>query len=182
MAVPVAAVAAAATACGTSGDATKSDGAAAANRPAAPGAVTSSPSMSSPGTSSPTTSAAQATIATATVGNLGQVLVDGQGRTVYLFEKDQGGTSSCTGSCAAVWPPVTSMGKPHAGSGAQASMLGTTSRSDGSTQVTYGGHPLYYFVPDNGVKGSAKGQGLNQFGGGWYVVSPDGKKVEKSGS
>ncbi|WP_173092255.1 COG4315 family predicted lipoprotein [Actinomadura verrucosospora] len=172
MAVPVAALAAAATACGTSGGAAKSDGAAAPHRPAVPVAATTSPGISGGG----------GTIATATVGNLGKVLVDGQGRTVYLFEKDQGGKSSCSGACAAVWPPVTSTGKPKAGSGATASKLGTTSRSDGSTQVTYGGHPLYYYAPDAGMKGSAKGEGLTQFGAGWYVVSADGKKVEKSGS
>ncbi|GAA2133755.1 COG4315 family predicted lipoprotein [Actinomadura napierensis] len=166
-AVPLAAVAVAAAACGGSGGS-----GAAAHRPAVPVAASSAPS----------TSGAGGTIATAKTGNLGQVLVDGQGRTVYLFEKDTGGKSSCSGACAAVWPPVTTTAKPHAGSQAKASMLGTTSRSDGKTQVTYGGHPLYYYAPDGTAKGSAKGQGLNQFGAGWYVVSPAGKKVEKGGS
>lgn len=165
MAVPVAALAAAATACGGSGGAH-------AHRPAVPMAATSAPNTSNEG----------GTIATAKVGNLGQVLVDGEGRTVYLFEKDQGGKSSCSGACAAVWPPVTTTGTPHAGTDAKASKLGTTTRSDGKKQVTYGGHPLYYYAPDGGVKGSAKGQGLTQFGAGWYVVSSAGQKVEKGGS
>ncbi|MEU9019503.1 hypothetical protein [Actinomadura sp. NPDC048394] len=167
LAVPVAAIAAAATACGGSAG---SGGA--AHRPAVPVAASSSPSTANAG----------GTIATAKVGNLGQVLVDGQGRTLYLFEKDQGGKSSCSGACAAVWPPVTTTGKPHAGSDAKASKLGTTTRSDGTTQVTYAGHPLYYYAPDGTTKGSAKGEGLNQFGAGWDVLAPSGQKVEKSGS
>ncbi|WP_242882143.1 COG4315 family predicted lipoprotein [Actinomadura litoris] len=121
------------------------------------------------------------TIKTATVGALGQILVDGQGRTVYLFEKDTGGMSSCTGSCAAVWPPVATSGRPTAGSGADAAKLGTTKRPDGSTQVTYGGHPVYYYVPDGTAPGSAKGEGLNQFGAEWYVLSASGGKVEPKG-
>ncbi|MBT2207680.1 hypothetical protein [Actinomadura sp. NEAU-AAG7] len=121
------------------------------------------------------------TIKTATVGALGQILVDGQGRTVYLFEKDTGGMSSCTGSCAAVWPPVATAGRPTAGPGADAAKLGTTKRPDGSTQVTYGGHPVYYYVPDGMTPGSAKGEGLNQFGAEWYVLSASGGKVEPKG-
>ncbi|WP_216857929.1 COG4315 family predicted lipoprotein [Actinomadura verrucosospora] len=163
LAVPLAALAAAAAACGGSGD---------AHHHAVPVAASTAPNTSDEG----------GTIATAKVGNLGQVLVDGEGRTVYLFEKDQGGKSSCTGACAAVWPPVTSTGTPHAGSDAKTSKLGTTTRSDGKKQVTYGGHPLYYYTPDNAVKGSAKGQGLTQFGAGWFVVSSAGTKVAKGGS
>ncbi|MFB4300262.1 hypothetical protein [Actinomadura sp. NTSP31] len=163
-AIPLAVLAVAAAGCGGSG--------AAAHRPAVPVAASSTPS----------TTGAGGTIATAKTGNLGQILVDGQGRTVYLFEKDTGGKSSCSGACAAVWPPVTTTAKPHAGSQAKASMLGTTSRSDGTTQVTYGGHPLYYYAPDGSAKGSAKGQGVNGFGAEWFVVSSAGTKVEKGGS
>ncbi|TYB49870.1 hypothetical protein FXF69_02755 [Actinomadura chibensis] len=121
------------------------------------------------------------TIKTATVGNLGQILVDGEGRTVYLFAKDSGTTSSCSGSCAAVWPPVTTSGKPAAGTGADATKLGTTKRSDGSTQVTYSGHPLYYYAPDGTTPGSAKGEGLNQFGAKWYTLSASGATVTPKG-
>ncbi|WP_222869820.1 COG4315 family predicted lipoprotein [Actinomadura decatromicini] len=121
------------------------------------------------------------TIKTATVGNLGQILVDGEGRTVYLFEKDTGTASTCSGSCAAVWPPVATSGKPQAGPGADATKLGTTRRGDGSAQVTYGGHPIYYYAPDGTSPGSAKGQGLNQFGAKWYVLSASGNKVQSTG-
>lgn len=114
-------------------------------------------------------------VKTANVGRLGQVLVDGKGRTVYLFEKDKAGKSSCSGSCAAVWPPVTTGAKPQPGSGVDASKLGTTRRSDGKTEVTYGGHPLYFYAPDG--SGSAQGQGLNQFGAKWYVLSSSGNAV-----
>ncbi|WP_371966056.1 hypothetical protein [Actinomadura chokoriensis] len=119
------------------------------------------------------------TIKTASVGNLGTILVDGEGRTVYLFEKDTGNKSSCSGSCMAVWPPVTTSGKPKPGSGANASKLGTTTRSDGATQVSYAGHPLYYYAPDGTSSGSAKGQGLDQFGAKWFVMSPAGTAVTK---
>ena len=121
------------------------------------------------------------TIKTATVGNLGQILVDGEGRTVYMFAKDKGGMSSCSGSCAAVWPPVATSAKPMAGSGADAAKLGTTKRSDGSMQVTYNGHPLYYYAPDGTTAGSAKGEGLNQFGAKWYTVSAAGDAVQPKG-
>lgn len=111
-------------------------------------------------------------------GSLGQILVDGAGRSLYLFEKDKGSTSNCSGDCAKVWPPFTSSGPATAGTGAMSSLLGTTSRTDLSTQVTYHGHPLYYYVSDGSKAGSTAGQGLNQFGAGWYVLSPAGSKVD----
>jgi len=111
---------------------------------------------------------------------LGDVLVGGSGRTLYLFEKDTGPRSTCFGACASAWPPYATNGKPVAGSGAQASMLGTTSRKDGKTQVTYNGHPLYYYAGD-GRPGQTNGQDLDQFGAEWYAVSPGGDKVEDSG-
>lgn len=165
MTVPLAGLAAAATVvtgCGGSGGST--------GQSASP--------KSSPPTGAATTGQ---TIKTASVGTLGQILVDGQGRTVYLFQKDTGGKSSCYGACAGVWPPVTSSTKPQVGSGAMASLLGTAGRTDGTTQVTYAGHPLYYYAPDGTTSGSAKGQGLNQFGAVWYVMSPSGSAVSKSG-
>ncbi|MEV5572343.1 hypothetical protein AB0L06_20045 [Spirillospora sp. NPDC052269] len=177
MAVPVAALAVAATGCGSSSNSSNSGGETTRHSPVmnATSHMATSP-MSPMATGTP---GAGGKIATASVGSLGKILVDGKGRTVYLFEKDQGGKSSCTGACAAVWPPVPAKGKPQAGSGANASMLGTTSRGHGIMQVTYNKHPLYYYTPDTGTKGSAKGEGLNQFGGAWYVVSPAGKKVEQ---
>ena len=109
-------------------------------------------------------------------GGLGRVLVDSQDRTVYLFEKDTGPKSTCFGASATEWPPVTTSGKPSAGSGVTASMFGTTKRSDGKTQVTYNGHPLYLFEADR-KPGDATGQNVDAFGAAWYVLSPAGNKV-----
>jgi predicted lipoprotein with Yx(FWY)xxD motif len=109
--------------------------------------------------------------------SLGKILTDSQGRTLYLFEKDTGTKSTCSGACAAAWPPLTTSGKPKAGPGLKASLLGTTARSDGSTEVTYNGHPLYTYAGDQGA-GDTNGQGLDQFGAEWYVLSPAGSKLE----
>ncbi|TMR37012.1 hypothetical protein [Actinomadura geliboluensis] len=135
--------------------------------------------QSSPTSAAPTGGATGESIKTANVGNLGPVLVDGEGRTVYLFEKDTGNKSSCAGGCAAVWPPVTTGAKPTPGSGVDAAKLSTTKRSDGTMEVSYAGHPLYYYAPDGTTPGSAKGQGLNQFGAKWFVLSASGSAVTK---
>jgi predicted lipoprotein with Yx(FWY)xxD motif len=124
----------------------------------------------------PSASSAAATIAVAGNAKLGQILVDGGGRTVYLFEADKGHTSVCYTDCAAAWPPVITHGAPQAGSGATSSLLGTTTRTDGSLQVTYNGHPLYYWIADKNP-GDATGQDLNNFGGAWYVLSPNGMQI-----
>ena len=120
----------------------------------------------------------------ATVGvensNLGKILDNGQGRTLYLFQADTGTTSNCSGACATEWPPLTST-KPTVGKGASASMIGTTKRSDGKTQVTYNGHPLYTFAGDNSP-GDTSGQGVNAFGGLWYALSPAGQQVTTGSS
>jgi predicted lipoprotein with Yx(FWY)xxD motif len=113
---------------------------------------------------------------TAASSKLGMVLVDGSGRTLYLFEKDQPNQSTCSGACAAAWPVDHSSGPPKAGSGVKASLLGTINRSDNSTQVTYNGHPLYYYSGDSQA-GQQNGQGLNAFGAAWFVVAPAGGKV-----
>ena len=109
---------------------------------------------------------------------LGRVLVDGRGRTLYLFERDKHGKSVCTGPCATAWPPLIASGKPHAAAGARASLLGTTKRADGRLQVTYNHHPLYTFIKDT-RKGQTNGENLNAFGAEWYAVSSAGAKVEK---
>ena len=125
-------------------------------------------------------SAARAsTVATARSG-LGRIIVDGRGRTLYLFEKDKQGRSACYGSCAKFWPPLLTRGKPAAGRGAKASLLGKTRRSDGSEQVTYAGHPLYRFLEDT-KPGQTKGEGSQAFGAGWDALSPRGKKIERGG-
>jgi len=112
--------------------------------------------------------------------SLGQILVDGNGKTLYLFEADTGATSTCSGACAQAWPPVTTNGGPKAAGTASQSLLGTTTRSDGTTQVTYNGHPLYRFVSDT-KPGDTGGEGITAFGAGWDVVSPAGDKIEKAG-
>jgi predicted lipoprotein with Yx(FWY)xxD motif len=109
---------------------------------------------------------------------LGSILTDGTGRTVYLFEKDAGTTSTCYGACAGYWPPVTTAGAPGSTGGLDATMLGTSMRSDGSRQVTYAGHPLYYFAGDR-QPGSTQGEGLKNFGGGWYVLDAHGVKIDR---
>jgi predicted lipoprotein with Yx(FWY)xxD motif len=109
--------------------------------------------------------------------NLGRVLVDSRGRTLYLFEKDRGMTSSCSGSCASIWPPLTSGSKPGAAGGLSRGKIALSKRSDGTMQVTYGGHPLYTYAGDAGP-GDTKGEGLNQFGAEWYVLDGSGNKVD----
>jgi predicted lipoprotein with Yx(FWY)xxD motif len=110
---------------------------------------------------------------------LGRILVDGHGRTLYLFEKDTHGKSSCTGQCASLWPPLIASGKTLAAAGAKASLLGTTMRGDGRRQVTYNHHPLYTFVKD-ARKGQTNGEEVDAFGAEWYAVSAAGAKVERN--
>jgi predicted lipoprotein with Yx(FWY)xxD motif len=138
----------------------------------------SSSGGSSSGGGAPSTSSGQSSTATVTTASakVGTILVDGSGRTLYLFEKDQPNQSACAGACAAAWPVDQSSGTPKAGSGVTASMLGTIKRGDGGTQVTYNQHPLYYFQGDSGA-GEQNGQGVDAFGAKWYVVSPAGAAI-----
>jgi predicted lipoprotein with Yx(FWY)xxD motif len=119
----------------------------------------------------------------ATVGTqqskYGRILVDARGRSLYLFEKDKRGRSSCYGACATNWPPLIASGKPRAGSSVKASLLGRTKRKDGRWQVTYNRHPLYTLINDT-RKGQTNGEGVYAFGAEWYLVSPAGAKVEKT--
>jgi predicted lipoprotein with Yx(FWY)xxD motif len=114
-------------------------------------------------------------------GDLGKILTDSKGRTIYLFEKDMGSKSPCSGACAFDWPPVTTTGKPTAGDGLTASMVGTTTRSDGTRQVTYNGHPLYLYVGDQKA-GDTNGQAVDAFGARWYALSPAGDRLTATGS
>jgi predicted lipoprotein with Yx(FWY)xxD motif len=109
---------------------------------------------------------------------LGRILVDSRGITLYDFPPDKGTSSVCYGACAALWPPLLTNGKPVAGPGVRASLLGTTKRNDGKLEVTYNGHPLYYWVGDH-KPGQTSGQGLNQFGGPWWVLSPAGREIHR---
>ena len=110
---------------------------------------------------------------------LGTVLVDGRGRTLYLFEKDKRGRSACDGGCAAYWPPYLSAATPRAGRGVHASLLGVSKRTDGKRQVTYAGHPLYTFVGDTRA-GATTGEGLTDFGAAWYAVAPSGRAIKRT--
>jgi predicted lipoprotein with Yx(FWY)xxD motif len=106
----------------------------------------------------------------------GPILFDEDDRAIYLFDAEQTDRPECYGECAAAWPPVLSDGAPQAGDGAEAGLLGTTERDDGSTQVTYDGHPLYYYVDD--PPGQVLCHNVVEFGGLWLVVSPDGDAVQ----
>jgi predicted lipoprotein with Yx(FWY)xxD motif len=129
----------------------------------------------------PASAASGAGVATISVthsGELGSILVAGpKQRTVYLFAADKGPTSTCSSACAEVWPPVTTSGNPKAMGGAVSANLGTITRSNGTKQVTYKGHPLYYYVGDPN-SGDTSGQGINSFGAPWYVLSPNGSTVK----
>jgi predicted lipoprotein with Yx(FWY)xxD motif len=124
---------------------------------------------------------AQGSASTVRVGQskLGRILVNGRGRSLYLFEKDSRGRSTCYGACATYWPPLIVSGKPRAGTGVKASLLGRTKRKDGRWQVTYNRHPLYTFFEDM-RSGQTNGEGLDDFGAEWDLVSPSGAKVEKN--
>jgi predicted lipoprotein with Yx(FWY)xxD motif len=117
-----------------------------------------------------------ATVATADVGQLGTVLVDGSGRTLYLFTNDTGTSSTCSGDCAATWPALTTKGDAAVGTGAKSSMLGTTTRDDGTTQVTYAGHPLYLYSGDKAA-GDSNGEGVGDI---WFAVTVQGTPAQAS--
>jgi len=106
----------------------------------------------------------------------GSILVDPSGRSLYLFEADQAGTSACTGGCASLWPPLTTTAAPVAGAGVAAGKLGTISRAGGKRQVTYGGHPLYTYVAD-AMPGDTNGQAVDQFGAKWYLLDATGSQI-----
>ena len=142
-------------------------------------AACSSGSSSSSGSTSNSTSpsaAASSTMITTKTSSGGSFLTNSAGRAVYLFMADSAGKSTCDGACASAWPPVVATGQPTAAGGAQSSDLGTITRSDGTKQVTYDGHPLYYFVGDTGP-GTDKGQGVDGFGAKWWLVAPSGSSI-----
>ena len=156
------------------------------------GSGSSSSSSSSAAAATAASTQTQSTAATTTAaaspgvtvqtkhGKLGTILAAGPKKlTVYLFEGDKGSASGCEGECAKAWPPVTTAGAPVASGGAVSADLGTITRADGTKQVTYKGHPLYFFEKD-GDAGDAYGQGSKAFGAGWYVLKPNGSKVDNS--
>jgi predicted lipoprotein with Yx(FWY)xxD motif len=109
-------------------------------------------------------------------GKLGTFLVDAQGRTLYLFQKDKTSRSTCSGACAQAWPPAIAAGTPSGTGGVRKALLGTSKRADGKLQLTYNGHPLYRFVKDS-KPGDVKGQGVSAFGARWYAVNTAGKRL-----
>jgi len=151
------------------------------------GSTSSSATASATTASTPaaaaTTAASGATAGIATVSvaksSLGSILVAGpKQRTVYLFAADKGPMSTCSGACAEVWPPVITTGNPKAAGGANTADLGTITRSDGTKQVTYKGHPLYYYAGDGTSGGETSGQAISSFGAPWYVLTPSGGEVK----
>jgi predicted lipoprotein with Yx(FWY)xxD motif len=134
-------------------------------------------STAKPTSSSSQSGAEAAVITAASAPKLGRIVVDSKGFTLYDFHKDKGATSACYGACAQVWPPLLTKGNPQAGEGAMASKLGTTKRKDGTTQVTYAGHPLYTYEADT-KPGDAKGNDFSSFGAEWYALQPSGEEAE----
>jgi predicted lipoprotein with Yx(FWY)xxD motif len=145
----------------------------------------STPSTPAQSTPAPATTTATSTAAGGELVNsknekVGTILAAGPKKlTVYLFEGDKGAASSCTGACAKAWPPVTTSGAPTVAGVAVSADLGTITREDGTKQVTYKGHPLYFFAKD-GDSADAYGQGVKAFGSSWYVLKPSGSKIDES--
>ena len=146
---------------------------------------TSTAAAAAAATSSATATAAPASAKGVSVssvkGSAGTYLTGTSGRALYLWVADSGGKSSCSGACAKVWPPVTTTGTPVASHGVKAGDLSTITRSDGTKQVAYKGHPLYYFAEDTAA-GSTKGQGSDGFGAKWWLVAPAGTAITTGGS
>jgi len=128
--------------------------------------------------------AASATAAGGTVvswrkTSIGNAVTTAGGHTLDLFRGDSGTTSKCYGKCATYWPPLLTTGKPVASGRVNASLLGTTKRSDGTLQVTYKGHPLYTFLEDK-KPGQTTGEGSDAFGAQWYALAPsNGATIDK---
>jgi predicted lipoprotein with Yx(FWY)xxD motif len=143
---------------------------------AACGTAAGSTTGGSTATGMPASGSATATVIESHAGSAGTFLTNASGRAVYLWAADSMNKSMCSGACAGAWPPVTATGKVTAADGAKAADLGTITRSDGSKQVTYLGHPLYYFAGDSG-SGQTNGQGSDSFGAKWWLVAPAGTKI-----
>jgi predicted lipoprotein with Yx(FWY)xxD motif len=153
--------AATAVGCGSSSDNASTGNKSAAQAMTAPAAAASGPAV----------------VTTKAANGIGTVLAAADGRTLYLFLADKGKKSTCSGACAAAWPPLTTKGAPTVKGAAKSAAISTTKRADGKKQVTYNGHPLYYYAADKDA-GDAYGQGLDQYGAEWYVLSPTGNRLE----
>jgi predicted lipoprotein with Yx(FWY)xxD motif len=142
------------------------------------GSSSTSSSYTPPASSTATSSPRPASVVGTRTSSLGTFLVDAKGRALYLWDADHGSMSTCSGACAQAWPPLTATGTPKASGQVKSSLLGTSTRSDGSREVTYAGHPLYYFAGDT-TPGQTSGQGSDGFGSPWWVVSPAGQAIQK---
>jgi predicted lipoprotein with Yx(FWY)xxD motif len=167
--IPLAAAALLAAAC-SSGTGSSAGSSGAGGTPATSG---------SPAAASGNAAAAGSTVIATASSSAGPVLINGSGHAVYRWAKDPKDMSACTGACASAWPPVQASGTVTAAGSAKSSDLGTITRSDGTKQVTYDGHPLYYFAGDSGA-GQASGQGSDSFGAKWWLVAPSGADVTAS--
>src|SRR3954453_1808848 len=143
----------------------------------APGSAAAA--LAAPAAPNPAAAAAGAAVKVAHP-KLGAILVGGGGGTLYDFAADKGTKSVCSGACPALWPPYITKGRPRAGRGVRAKLLGTTRRKDGTLEVTYNRHPLYYYVADR-RPGQTTGQGLPQFGAPWWALAPSGKEIHRRG-
>jgi predicted lipoprotein with Yx(FWY)xxD motif len=168
-------------ACGSSKKSASTSSTSSAATPAAAQTTSkSSGPYSSGGSSTSAASGAAVTVSTKHAKGIGTILAAGKKHlTVYLFEADHGTTSTCTGACEQVWPPVKATGQVGTAGAAVGADLGTTTRADGTKQVTYKGHPLYYYAKD-GDSGDAYGQGIKSFGADWYGLRPSGSKADTS--
>ena len=164
--------------CGSSSTSGSGSGGGSASKSSASGGSSSTSGGGYGHSSSSSTSTSSGAITVSTRHTkLGTILVSSDGHTLYLFEKDKTPKSRCTGACTSAWPPLTTQGKPQAGSGVKASLLSASVRPDGTTQVVYAGHPLYHYDDDHAA-GQTEGQGRKEFGAEWYVLSASGHKVE----
>jgi predicted lipoprotein with Yx(FWY)xxD motif len=171
LAVPLAATALVAAACGSGGGSSSTTATTAVTT-----AVTTAAVVAPAGTP-----AAGSVVVTTASGSAGTYLTDGAGRALYLWVADSNGRSACTGACAGAWPPLTTKATATAAGGVEGDDLGTIVRADGSRQVTYYGHPLYYFVGDMAA-GQTNGQGSDGFGAKWWLVAPSGAAITATAS
>jgi predicted lipoprotein with Yx(FWY)xxD motif len=168
--------------CGSSSDSSTGSayggkGGGGGSKPAAAEETSESSAKGGYGEGAEASSGSDGIVTAAKVGDLGTILVDSQGLTLYDFHRDKGSTSSCYGACAAAWPPLLTEGNPQAQGPADRSMLGTTKRKDGTVQVTYNGWPLYTYAGDQSP-GEANGNDIDQFGAEWYALQPNGQEPE----
>ena len=139
----------------------------------------SQPTTTSAANAGSSAGAADATVSTASTPKLGSIIVSSSGMALYDFQKDTATKSACNGTCAKIWPPLMTSGAPKAVSGVEASKLGTIKRIDGTTQVTYNGHPLYTYTADISA-GEVNGNGITTFGGSWHALKPSGSEAASS--